>query len=153
MFCEIINPSDKAFFEAGDLKIAALVTFLIGGGQYGAEAEEEGAESVPIFLFGGGEDWWNDHFDEPMEGAVDRHAASVAAALRTVCYGDVTDRRLFDSALAAIDDPVKRAAFVAEWNDRHRTSLNDIMGRAHHIAGKLETFAARNAAGGAAGAE
>lgn len=128
MFYEIINPSDKAMFEADDLRIAALVTFLIGGGQYGAEPEDGEAEGVPIFLFGGNKEWWSAHFDEPMEGAVDRHAAKLVVALRSVCYGDMTDRRLFDSALTAIDDPEKRAAFVAEWNDRHRSSLNDIMG-------------------------
>lgn len=145
MLCyEIINPSDKTSFMAPNLMIASLVTMILGGGQYGAEPENpDENEGVPLMLFGGADEWWQEHFpDEPMEGAIDRHQSDVAACLRTVAYGGITDRKLFDSAIKAIDHPEKRDAFVKEWNDRNRSSLNNIMGRAHEIAANLEAKAA-----------
>lgn len=138
MYYEIINPSDKCFFKADDLKIAGLVTVILGNGQYGAEPEEEGAPNVPLFLFGGFDEWWAQNGDGESEGAVDRNAPEIIAALRTVCYGDLRERALFDEACAAIDDPQKKADFIESWNDKHRSSMNNIMGRAHAIAEKLE---------------
>ena len=112
---------------------------LLGSGRYAAEPLEEGVEKVPLFLFGGSEEWWAQHGDgQPMEGMVDRHIATLVPALRSVCVGRASDRRLFDMALESIDDPVKKAAFVEKWNDEKRFSLNDIMGRAHHYAERLE---------------
>jgi len=143
MIYEIINPSDKATFIAPNLMIAGLVTLILGGGQYGATPEnpDENA-NVPLMLFGGTHEWWQGHFpDEPMEGAVVRHAADVIACLRTVAYGGINDRKLFDSAMSAIDDTAKREAFIEEWNDRNRSSLNNIMGQAHEIASSLENQA------------
>ena len=143
MLYELINPSDETHFEAPNLMIAALVTVMLGQGQYQAKPEDETAEEVPFFMFGGFDEWWAEHFpDEQAEGAGDRHATELAAALRSVCYGDLRERCLYDRALNAIDDPGKRAAFIADWNDKHRSSLNNIMGRAHAMAGGLESRAA-----------
>lgn len=140
MLYELINPSDPVTFEAPDLKVAALVTIILGRGHYGAEPADDSAEGVPIMLFGDPTEWWTERWpEEPMGGAGDRDALRLAAALRSVCYGGKNDRQLYDSALQAITDPEKRAAFVAEWNDRKRSSMNDIMGRAHSIAARLES--------------
>jgi hypothetical protein len=138
MYYEIINPSDKCFFKADGVAVAGLVTVLLGNGQYAAKPETEGAPEVPFFMFGGLDAWWDAHGDgQPLEGAVDRHKAAIIECLRSVCYGSLEDRRMFEDALALIDDPQKKAKFVAQWNDRYRTSLNDIMGRAHAYAEKL----------------
>ncbi|BBQ49868.1 hypothetical protein [Acinetobacter pittii] len=40
MIFELINPSDKCTFEAPNLKIAALVTCVLGNGQYCAKGIE-----------------------------------------------------------------------------------------------------------------
>ncbi|MBE2818207.1 hypothetical protein ILT27_17710, partial [Acinetobacter baumannii] len=40
MIFELINPSDKCTFEAPNLKIAALVTCVLGNGQYSAKGIE-----------------------------------------------------------------------------------------------------------------
>jgi len=137
-YYEIINPSDKAFFFAPSLTIATLVTVILGNGQYAAKPEAEDAPEVPMFLFGGFDEWWTENFEEDLEGAVDRHRGEIAKSLRSVAYGDMQTRRLFDAALEAIEDPEKRATFIAKWNDEKRTSLNDIMGRAHQIAQNME---------------
>ena len=142
MIYNLINPSDPITFDAPDLKTAALVTMVLGSGRYAAEPEDNSTEGVPLMMFGGGLEWWSAHFDEPLDGSFDRNAAPLAAALRSVCCGSKTDRHLFDSALRAIPDQSARDAFVAEWNDRKRSSMNDIMGFAHRVAAKLEGGAA-----------
>lgn len=139
MYYEIVNPSDQAFFEAPNVMIAGLVTIILGGGQYGATPQEDGAQEVPLFLFGGWDEWWAENGDGgPSEMAGERHKEALVTALRSVCYGDLKQRQLYDKALAAIDDPQKRKTFIEEWNDTHRSSLNNIMGRAHKIADDLE---------------
>lgn len=139
MFYEIVNPSDQAFFEAPNLMIAGLVTVILGGGQYSATSEDEDAADVPFFMFGGWDEWWAENGDgETSEMAGERHKPALVKALRSVCYGDLKERKLFDAALSAIDDPKKRETFIEEWNDTHRSSMNNIMGRAHKLADSLE---------------
>jgi hypothetical protein len=69
------------------------------------------------------------------------HKPELIACLRTFCTGSWKDRKLFDSAVAAIDDPEKRAAFIADWDDKKRSSLTEITNRAHRIADGLEASA------------
>lgn len=142
MYYNLVNPSDPVTFEAPDLKIAALVTLILGHGQYAADPYDDSAEGVPLMPFGGAEEWWNEHFQEPMENAWKSDRERLAAALRSVCYGSITDRELYDSALRAITDAEKRAGFIAEWNDCNRSSMNNIMGLAHSIAERLDQPAA-----------
>ena len=142
MLYEIVNPSDTITFSAPDFITAALVTLLLGGGAYSAKPENDQAESVPMFFFGGFDKWWEERFSEPANYAADRHAATVIPALRSVCLGGFAGRKLYDKALEAIDDPTKKAAFIADWNDQKRTSMNDIMGRAHDLANEMEKGAA-----------
>ncbi|MEG9134010.1 hypothetical protein VPJ54_17735, partial [Acinetobacter baumannii] len=46
MIFELINPSDKCTFEAPNLKIAALVTCVLGNGQYCAKGIENDLDVV-----------------------------------------------------------------------------------------------------------
>ena len=160
---DVTNPSDPTCFRAPDKQTATLVTILIGRGQYAAKAiGPDGQEitekrpgrpgescarddsvawplSVPFFMFGGFEEYWKANWPgETQEGIIGRRRAEVVAALRTVVLGEVSDRQLFDEACAAITDPDKLKAFVASWNDKKRSSMNDIMGRAHAYANCLE---------------
>ena len=48
------------------------------------------------------------------------------------------DRKLFESALDKIDDPVKRKEFLAEWDDRKRSSMSQITNCAYAIAASFE---------------
>ena len=45
---------------------------------------------------------------------------------------------MYEMALSYIEDSDKRAAFIAAWDDRRRTSLNDITSRAHQLADNME---------------
>lgn len=48
---ELINPSDKIYFDADEHIVAWLAVVLIGNGMYGAETETE-KNNIPICLFG-----------------------------------------------------------------------------------------------------
>jgi hypothetical protein len=144
MLYRVINPSDPIAMRAPSRKIAALVLVLIGGGQYSGEAYSDDGDrledqDVPFFMFGGFKEFWK-HVtgEESPDGAIDRNRDEVISSLRTVMLGEPSDLKLYESAVSKIDDPEKRQTFIAEWNDERRSSLNDIMGRAHRIADKLE---------------
>ena len=55
------------------------------------------------------------------------------SALDSFVIGDFRMRDSYELALKSIDDPGKRAQFVAGWNDTHRTSLNDISASVREI--------------------
>jgi len=151
MICyDIANPSDAATFLAPDRTVALTVLALIGEGAYGGtpmardgerlEKSEQDALRVPIFLFGGYEEWWKaEGFPaEPIGATIAERKVEVIASLRSVAYGDLEDRRSYDSACAAIDDPEKLKKFKSDWEDRRRSSLNKIVKRAWAIAEAIE---------------
>lgn len=143
MIYEIVNPSDPVTVDAPSFEGALFATVLLGGGQYFGKPAEEGKEKVPGFLFGGFDVWFEERYGgREAQDLLDEHRADVIATLRSACTGSVADRCLFDSALAAITDPDKRAEFLLTWDDQKRTSLNDIARRAHQIADKLDHEAA-----------
>lgn len=153
---DIVNPSDACTFLAPDRQIALVVTIFVGDGFYAGTPisrgdtaltdEERSSLDVPLFIAGISEpydDWWKRNFsEEPAEAALSKRRAEVIAALRTVTYGDAERRRWCDRALAAIDDHAKRQAFIEQWEDENRSSLNAIMKRAHAWAAALEKEAA-----------
>ena len=64
---QLINPSDPYTFLTPDLETAALTVFCLGT-MYGAEPQGKG-ENVPVFLFGGAEEWYEEKFGRrPEEG-------------------------------------------------------------------------------------
>ena len=87
-------------------------------------------------MFGGLDDWLAER-GEKQETVLDNHRTDVIDALASFCTGSAKDRKLFDSALAAITDDDKRAEFVAEWDDKKRSSLNDWTNYAHKMAESL----------------
>ncbi len=114
---EIINPSDKAFIETDEFDVAAVACILIGRGQYAFEPDADGAPCVPIFLFGGAEEWFEKNFGGRKISAV---------------FDDVKREKL--SALVAC----LRSAKLASG----RSSMNDFTGYAHKLADKLESDSA-----------
>jgi hypothetical protein len=135
---EIINPSDCVTIDAPTFEAAALATILIGNGQYGAKPDD-GGEDVPIFLFSSWRAWVKERFGfDEAEQMLEAHKVDVIAALKSACTGSISDRKLFDSALAAITDDEKRAAFLADWDDKKRTSMTAIANAAHDTAKWLE---------------
>lgn len=128
---ELINPSDPYTFIAEDLETAALTVFLLST-TYGARSKED-EEKVPIFLFGGAREWYSENFDRTPDEGLDAKRKAVSDSLSSMMYGNFTDRKRYQTALSAIDDPKKKELFIAEWQNAH-SSLNDIGGFAHKLA-------------------
>jgi hypothetical protein len=84
---ELINPSDPYTFTAPDLETAALAVVLLGRGQYGGKSLD-GGEDVPIFLFGGHDEWFAEKFGRTPKESLDHieHEA-IAACLDTLTLG------------------------------------------------------------------
>lgn len=131
---ELINPSDPYTFIATCNEVAALTVFLISSA-YGAKAKDDSFE-VPITLFGGGAEWYQEQFGHSANVGLQENKEEVAKALDSIMYGHFEDRKMYQAALNAIDDNTKREKFIAEWQD-NRSSLNDIGNYAHELAKKL----------------
>lgn len=128
---EFINPSDPYTFEAPDLEVAAVVTFLVGGGRCGADSLD-GSDNVPIFLFGGSEAWVQQTFGRDLkpwfEQTMGQRRSEICASLESFLYGGRQERQRLSAATLA-----ERA----EHNNRSRSSMNNIGRRAFDIASNL----------------
>ena len=94
---------------APDLEIAALAVIIIGGGKYALEGiGDDAGLLVPMFLFGGHEEWFTENFGfgfkESAEHVFTNRSEDLAITLESVAV------------------------------DGERTSMNDIAGRAKSIA-------------------
>lgn len=117
---EIINPSDKATMETGNFMAAAVAAVLIGHGKYPLKPLEPGGIEVPMFVFGGHEEWFTAQFGKGLTETINH-----------LMEHDV-------DALASALESVQLAG--------RRTSLNDIVGGALSMAKSLREDAAAKAA-------
>ena len=135
---EVVNPSDQVTFIAPDVISAAIALSLVGNGQYSATALDpnDRALDIPFFMFGGLQSWLEENGEE-LNGITNRHLDNTATALESFCTGTLMDRELYELSLASITDEEKRAKFIMKWDDKKRSSMNDITNRANQIAAKL----------------
>jgi hypothetical protein len=109
---EIVNPSDSYTMECDNFKSAAVAITLLGQGAYPLEPIEGTNEAfeVPLFMFGGANDWFMQEFGESIEDAFDdcikTKLASVIAALRSV---DIPDEKK-----SSMNDIGKKATQIAD---------------------------------------
>lgn len=86
---EIINPSDKCFMIAEDLMVAAIAVSLLSEGKYALEGVDNDKE-VPLFLFGGHDEWFKNQFDLSFEEAmlvvVSEKKPQLISALESIEY-------------------------------------------------------------------
>lgn len=151
MLYDLINMSDDYTFRADTLECAAVVTLLLGNGQYGASPHEEekisrgeAPSGIPIFMVGGAEAWFQDKFKRSMEAVVHQFLlgdgrAELVTALRSVLVGD---RSAYEATRPMIIEE-KRADWERWWKNRHRSSLNDVGRRSEQWADKIERGQAR----------
>lgn len=133
---ELYNPSDPYTFIAADKEVAALAVGHLSLA-FGAGTKDEAEENrVPIFLFGGFDEWYQEEFDRTPTEDMAARKKEVGDALASFMLGRFEDRARYNAALEAIDDPAKAEAFKEKWQDR-RTSLKNIGGVAHSIGKKL----------------
>lgn len=139
---ELYNPSDPYTFIAADKEVAALAVGHLSLA-FGAGTKDEAEENrVPIFLFGGFDEWYQKEFGRTPTDGLEARKKEVGEALASFMLGHFEDRARYNAALAAIDDPAKLEDFKAKWQDG-RSSLNNIGGVAHSIGKKLLAAAGR----------
>jgi len=141
MLYKIINPSDPYTIECPDLEIATIACTLLGGRQYAFEPIGNGIV-VPPFLFGGINKFCERNFACGFDALRDRvlteRALDLATALDSCIIGD---RSAYLEQLANLQPDSSPVAFANTWHDEHRSSLNDIGGRARTIANHLRSNA------------
>lgn len=130
MIFEIINPSDHYTLESDSHEAACLACCLLGHGRYALRGVDTELE-CPLFIFGGHDEWFKGTFGADFEACLERNKPAIADAMESVVIGNRTD---YLEALRLIDDPDKRKEWIASWNERHRSSMNNIGGRAVQYA-------------------
>jgi hypothetical protein len=141
MLFEIINPSDPYFMESDSFEAACVACLHISHQMCLKEYEGEHDFPIPMFWKEADLDaYWQETFghDFPRE-MPDELRGQVVAALKSVTIGSPQDFYFYKKAMAAITDEAARAQFAHEWDDRKRSSINQIGRRAHSVAKALET--------------
>lgn len=147
MIYEIINMSDPYTIEAKSLDVAAVACLFLGRGQYAFDPidDNESAE-VPMFMFGGTDEWCQNHFHESFQSMVDRvtkeKAVELAECFESCLIGKFAERKTYQAGIELIDDPEKREKWRNKWLEDRRSSMNNIGARAYEMAKKLREGAA-----------
>lgn len=137
MIYEIVNPSDAYTLEADDLEVAAVACILVGEGYYALETRD-GETVVPLMVFFSGEGWAQEKFGKSVAQMVKEcDRGKVAACLESVVIGGFRERETYLEALGLIEGGEKRKQWAESWHEGHRSSLNDIGGRARALARAL----------------
>ena len=141
MLYEIVNPSDPYTIEAESLDVAFVACIFLGGGQYGLREIQNGRTAIPLFIFGGCEEWCKGEFKESFKAIVDRvtteKSSELAACLDSCLIGNGQDRETYQTGLQLIDDPAKREQWRSKWHEDRWSSLNNIGARAWRMAREL----------------
>lgn len=141
MIFEIINPSDKCTLEAFDHEVASIACCLIGGGKYALDGIDTDLE-VPLFIFGGHDDWFSEKFKRTLEESIIHVKSTKIDALinclNSVLIGGAESRASFNKGLDLIEDPIKKEEWRQHWLDERRSSLNNICARAWSLGKHFE---------------
>lgn len=117
---EICNPSDPYEMTCDDHEVAAIAVTLLGRGAYPLIGKDgDGSRDVPHFLFGGVDTWFRETFGRSYEESIDHVLATKV-----------------DGLIAALDSVTLLVA--------HRSSTNNIGGRARTIAERLRSGQAQS---------
>lgn len=136
---ELINPSDAITFVMDDPTVAGIGVLLLGNGWYGL-LDAEGNHPVPPML-GGVEAWFKERGIESLNKWIKANGVAVAEFLETCAYGNIVERDAYDRAIALMT-PENAAIHREWWNDRNRSSMNNIGAAALKLAANLRQRAA-----------
>jgi hypothetical protein len=138
MILEIQNPSDEVTIETDDIVVAGVAMLLVGRGQYGLE-NEEGETVFPIMLFGGVDKWLEDNGIKDLHEYLQTNKDKLVKVLKSCVYGRIGSRQLFESAISkmTLTDALK---YREEWNDKKRSSMNNIGKNCLYYAEKMEAL-------------
>lgn len=139
MLFNVVNPSDPYTIEASSLDVAVMSAVLLGQGNYGFNSLDGGTD-IPMFAFGGGNEWCEKHFKEDLmelsNRVMDTKLNEVADCLDSVLIGDKQDRKEFAELTKDASRPMFQAMRATRQMDEC-SSENDIGSFAYKIAAKL----------------
>lgn len=139
MILELINPSDAVTFVGDDPKIAGVAILILGNGAYGL-TDESGEVFVPLMLFGGFKAWLEEQGITDLAAFLIEHGSALADFLETCAYGKIAERQAFDEAIKRMT-PDKAEEHREWWNDRNRSSMNNIGAGCRRLAKQLRAKA------------
>jgi hypothetical protein len=133
MLFEISNPSDSYTIEAKDFKTACIAICVLGRGQYGL-TEIGGDHSMPIFVFGGHDEWFTENFGKDFKDTLEETPfEDIAEALESVFIGHKVERELLEAKKELLA-PATFLIWKAEYQENHRSSMNNIGKKAREKA-------------------
>jgi len=130
----IINPSDAYTIKSDSRAVACMACLLVGGGQYGLESKE-GDTGLPLFTFGGDpETWFKKEFEIDIHTFIEENRERIADCLDSILIGGIGERKGIEAVLAAISNPEERERAWVAYQDKKRSSMNDIGTYARDLA-------------------
>lgn len=139
MILELVNPSDAVTFVGDDPKIAGVAILLLGNGMY-ALTSPDGSQFVPLMMFGQHEEWIAEQGIGDLDTFITANSGAIADFLDTCAYGSIEEREAFDRAIALMT-PENAEKHREWWNDRNRSSMNNIGAGARKLASALRAKA------------
>lgn len=137
MIFDLINPSDPYTLETHDYEVACVSVVLLGEGKYSIK-QVDGDFEMPIFMFGGHDEWFHKTFGKTMEKTIQKviqeKKTELIDCLQSVIVGSPKDRTLYLEALSLIDGEAQKQQWRDKWHDVHRGSMNNIGSRALKLA-------------------
>lgn len=82
---ELINPSDKIYYEAPDKIHSALATSLLSN-SFGGKCLEDSKHDSPIFLFGGSQQWIEQESGITLAEFIRKNSESIYDTLKSFRY-------------------------------------------------------------------
>lgn len=126
-YYEIINPSDHVLLVAdeSDELAVAIAVLVLGDGKAGVRRDDD-VEVLPLLIFGGADNWLKSKgiTAASLKSWVKANRPKIATVLESVFYGDISEAKALDAALAALPHDLAIAA-RARYNDSKRSSLSD----------------------------
>jgi len=123
---ELINPSDKYTFEADEPIVACMVATILSP-SFGAKQIDPALDSDAtvgmLALSDNPEVFFEETYGISMSDAMDKYIKQIKKSFESFVAGD---RKEYFAILEFIDITRKRNEFQAWWNDKKRSSMNNI---------------------------
>ncbi|MDD3040815.1 hypothetical protein [Bacteroides sp.] len=132
--------SDNYTLESDDFKMACIAVLMLGKGHYALD-EIDGEHHMPIFLFGGHDEWFKNQFGSTVPEFLELNKSEdwlkIAECLDSVMIGGPNERKMYCDALALIEGEDKKKEWRDKWHNTYRSSMNNIGKRAWALARAL----------------
>lgn len=133
MLFEIANPSDPYTMEAKDFQTACVAACILGEGKLGL-TEIGGDHSMPVFIFGGHDEWFTENFGKDFKTTMEETSKKdIAEALESIFYGYTVERELLEAKKELLP-PDSFLIWKAAYTENHRSSMRNIEWNASKIA-------------------